>query len=93
MHLIMNHERLHTVEQVKQFLAGSEALDFGGISVEERYQWIQTVLVRFKYYQLKRAEKGVIRRYIEKLSGHSRAQVSRLVREYNQRGSPKTRPF
>ncbi|MCJ7522268.1 MAG: integrase, partial [Dehalococcoidia bacterium] len=82
----MNDERLQTIEQVKQFLAGSETLDFGGVSVEERYQWIQTVLVKFKYYQLKRAEKGVIRRYIEKVSGYSRAQVSRLIRVYTQRG-------
>jgi len=82
----MNDERLQTIEQVKQFLAGSEALDFGGVSVEERYQWIQTVLVRFKYCQLNRAEKGVTRRYIGKVSGYSRAQVSRLIREYNQRG-------
>ena len=86
MQLIMNDERLQTIEQVKRFLAGSEALDFGGVSVEERYQWIETVLVRFKYYQLKRAEKGAIRRYIEKVSGYSRSQVSRLIREYNQRG-------
>jgi transposase InsO family protein len=86
MQLIMNDERLQTIEQVKQFLAGSEALDFGGVSVEERYQWIQAVLIRFKYCQLKRAEKGVIRRYIGKVSGYCRAQVSRLVREYNQKG-------
>jgi len=86
MQLIMNDERLQTIEQVKQFLAGSKALDFGGVSVEERYQWIQTVLVRFKYIQLKRDGKGVIRRYIEKVSGYSRAQVSRLIREYTQRG-------
>ncbi len=86
MQLIMNDGRLQTVEQVKQFLAGSEALDFRGVSVEERYQWIQTVLVRFKYFQLKRADKGVIRRYIEKVSGYSRAQVSRLIREYKRRG-------
>ncbi len=82
----MNDERLQTTGQVKQFLAGSEVLDFGGVSVEERYQWIETVLVRFKYYQLKRAEKGVIRRYVEKVSGYSRSQVSRLIREYSQRG-------
>jgi hypothetical protein len=86
MKLIMNDERLQTIGQVKQFLAGSEALDFGGVSVEERYQWMETVLVRFKYYQLKKAEKGVIRRYIEKVSGYSRAQVSRLIREYHQKG-------
>ena len=82
----MNDERLQTMEQVKQFLAGSEALDFEGVSIEERYQWIQGVLVRFKYYQLERAERGVIRRYIKKVSGYSRAQVSRLIREYNKRG-------
>jgi hypothetical protein len=82
----MNDERLQTIEQVKQFLEGSEALEFRGVSVEERYHWMETVLVRFRYYGLKRAEKGVIRRYIEKVSGYSRAQVSRLIGEYNQRG-------
>lgn len=49
MQLIMNDERLHTIEQVKQFLAGSEALVFRGASIEERYQWIEAVLVRFRY--------------------------------------------
>jgi transposase InsO family protein len=82
----MNDERLQTIEQVKQFLEGSEVVDFGGVSVEERYHWIETVLVRFRYYRLKRTEKGVIRRYIEKVSGYSRAQVSRLIGEYNRRG-------
>ena len=81
MRLIMNDERLQTIEQIKQFLEGSEALEFGGVSVGERYQWIEAVLVRFKYYQLKRAEKGVIQRYIKKVSGYSRAQVSRLIWE------------
>jgi transposase InsO family protein len=93
MQVIMNDEKLRTTEEVMRFLAGSEALDFGGVSVEERYQWIQTVLVRFKYYQLKRADKGVIRRYIGKVSGYSPAQVSRLIREYRQRGQLRKAPY
>ncbi len=88
----MNDEKLNTVEQVKQFLGGSEALEFGGVSIEERYQWIETVLVRFKYSQLRRDEKGAIRRYIEKVSGYSRAQVCRLIRRYNQRGQLRKSP-
>ncbi len=92
MQLIMNDEKLNTVEQVKQFLEGSEALKFGGISIEERYQWIETVLVRFKYSQLRRDEKGAIRRYIEKVSGYCRAQVCRLIRQYNQRGQLRKSP-
>ena len=86
MQLIMNDEKLNTVEQVKQFLEGSDALEFEGVSIGERYRWIETVLVRFKYPQLNRVEKGVIRLYIEKVSGYSRAQVSRLIRCYKQQG-------
>jgi transposase InsO family protein len=86
MQLIMNDEDMQTIEQVKQFLAGSEALEFRGASIEERYRWIETVLVRFTYSRLNRAEKGMIRRYIEKMSGYSRAQVCRLIRRYNQQG-------
>jgi transposase InsO family protein len=82
----MNDEKLNTVEQIKQFLEGSDALEFEGVSIGERYRWIETVLVRFKYPQLKRVEKGVIRLYIEKVSGYSRAQVTRLIRCYKQQG-------
>jgi transposase InsO family protein len=86
MQLIMNDEELNTIEQVKRFLEGSETLEFEGVSIEGRYRWIETVLVRFTYSGLNRVEKGVIRRYIEKVSGYSRAQVSRLISQYKQQG-------
>ena len=82
----MNDENLQTTEQARQFLEGSEAVEFKGLTTREKYYWIEEVLIRFSYYRLKRAEKGVIRRYIEKVSGYSRAQVSRLIREYKRRG-------
>ena len=82
----MNDEKLQTIEQVKQFLEGSERIELRGVTVEEKYGWIEMVLVRFRYHRLKRAEKGVTRRYIEKVSGYSRAQVSRLIGEYKRMG-------
>jgi transposase InsO family protein len=82
----MNDENLKTIEQVKQFLEGSEEARFKGVTIEERYDWIEMVLVRFRYMKLNKEEKGVVRRYIEKVSGYSRAQVARLIREYIQRG-------
>jgi len=62
----MNDKNLRTIEQVRQFLGGSEALEFRGLSVGEKYDWIEEVLIRFSYHRLKRAEKGVIRRYMGK---------------------------
>ena len=85
MRLIMNDEHLETIEQVKQFLEGSEKVEFKGLAVEEKYEWAERVLVRFGYHRLKRAEKGVIRRYIEKASGYSRAQVSTLIAGHKRR--------
>lgn len=82
----MNEGKLQTIEQVRQFLDGSEAVEFRGLTTREKYYWIQEVLIRFKYHLLKRDEKGVIRRYIEKVTGYSRSQVSRLIAEYKRTG-------
>ena len=82
----MNDNDIRTIEQVKQFLGGSKPLEFEGVSIEERYRWIEMVLVRFTYQRLSKSEKGVIRQYIKKVSGYSRAQVCRLIRKFNQRG-------
>ena len=86
MRLIMNDGQLQTVEQVRQFLEGSEVVGFRGLTAKEKYCWIEEVLIRFSYPGLKRAEKGVIRRYLQKVTGYSRSQVSRLISEYNQTG-------
>ena len=82
----MNDGQLQTVEQVRQFLEGSEAVEFRGLTAKEKYYWIEEVLIRFRYHRLKRAEKGVIRQYIKKVTGYSRSQVSRLIAEYKGTG-------
>jgi len=91
--LIMNDEQLQTIEQVKQFLEGSEAVEFRGLTTEEKYRWIKEVLIRFKYHRLKRDEKGVMRSYIERITGYSRAQVSRLIRRYQRTGQLKVTQY
>jgi len=82
----MNDGQLQTAEQVRQFLEGSEAVEFRGLEAKEKYYWIEEVLIRFRYPRLKRAEKGVIRRYLQKVTGYSRSQVSRLIAEYKRTG-------
>jgi transposase InsO family protein len=90
---MMNDRNLQTVEQVRQFLGGSEALEFRALSVGEKYKWIEEVLIRFRYHGLKRSEKGVLRRYIERITGYSRSQVSRLITDYKRSGQIKQAPY
>ena len=89
----MNDRQLQTVERVRGFLEGSEAVEFRGLTAQEKYCWIEEVLIRFKYHRLKRGEKGVIRRYIEKVTGYSRSQVSRLITEYKRTGRLRRRQY
>ena len=85
----MNDGQLQRVEQVRRFMEGSEAVEFEGLTTKEKYCWIEEVLIRFKYHRLKRSEKGLIRRYVKKVTGYSRSQVARLVTEYKRRGQLK----
>jgi transposase InsO family protein len=82
----MNDTRLETVEQVRRFLEGNGVVEFRGLMVKDKYQWIEEVLIRFGYHLLGRDEKGVIRRYAAKVTGYSRAQVSRLIAEHRRTG-------
>jgi transposase InsO family protein len=91
--LIMDDGQLQTVEQVRGFLEGSEEVGFRGLTAKEKYCWIEEVLIRFRYHRFKRAEKGVLRRYIQRVTGYSRSQVSRLIAEYKRTGQLRRRQY
>jgi hypothetical protein len=76
----MNEAQVRTLEQVRQVVAGTQALEFRSAQDDEsRYTWIAQVLRRFGYRQLGRADRGAVLAYLQHLSGYSRAQVTRLV--------------
>jgi len=76
----MNEGQVRTLQQLRQVLAGTQALQFRRAEDDEgRYGWIEQVLRRFGYRQLGRADRGAVRAYLQRLSGYSRAQVTRLV--------------
>jgi transposase len=86
MQLIMNDKEIRTLEQVKQFVDSSQGIEFNGLNLKEKYQWTEEVLRKFQYQWLKRKGKGILRRYIEKVTGYSRAQVARLIGRYREAG-------
>jgi transposase InsO family protein len=77
----MNEAQIRSVEQMLQVLAGTQALEFRQAGDDQdRYAWIGAVLRRIDYNRLKkRPDRGVVLRYLQRLSGYSRAQVKRLV--------------
>nr|AJG38138.1 integrase [bacterium enrichment culture clone fosmid MGS-K1] len=77
---------MKTIEQIKEFLEGSDGLEFVAVCADEKKSWVEELLIRFDYLRLKRNEKGVIRKYIQKISGYGRSQTERLIAEYRKEG-------
>jgi len=73
-------------EQIRAFLAGSEPVQFSGQCREEVYGWVEKTLVRHQYAGLDRPGKGLVRCYVARMTGFSRAQVTRLITEYRLTG-------
>ena len=83
----MNEKDLVSLDQVAQFLDGIQAVAFSVLSAkDDRYKWVQRTLIRFDYDTLKRPGKGLIMRYMIKISGYSRQQLTRLIAQYRRGG-------
>ncbi len=82
----MNDSHIETLEQVRQFLDGAAVMEIAIASKSECYRWIQGTLVRFRYLTLGKAGRGLIRRYLQQISGYSRAQITRLIKQYQKTG-------
>ena len=75
----MNETQVRSLEQVRQVLQGTQALQLSFAQPEERYAWIAQVLQRLGYRRLGRSDRGTVLAYLQRLSGYSRAQVTRVV--------------
>ena len=56
----MNGTQLETLDQVRQFLEGTETVSFQIESKHARYRWLQHTLVKFRYLQLNKTNKGMV---------------------------------
>ena len=71
-----------SLEGIRRFVEASEEIRFEGANRGQVYGWVERVLVEHEYAQQGKAGRGLLRRYIEKMSGLSRAQVTRLIARY-----------
>jgi len=83
----MNDEQLRTLTDLRGFLDGTVTMDFTVVE-DERYAFIARTVKRFGYGRLNRADKAVVLRFLERVSGYSRQQISRVVKPGSERRAP-----
>jgi hypothetical protein len=89
----MDDSEATSLEQIRAFLAGSGEVHFAGQRRDQVYAWTEGTLVRQQYASLGRREKGLVRRYVARMTGLSRAQVTRLIASYAGTGQVKAAPY
>lgn len=82
-----------SLEQIRAFLEASSEVGFRGRHRAEVYGWVEETLRVQHYVELKRAGRGLVRRYVEKMTGLSRAQTTRLIAVYRRGDAVKPRVY
>lgn len=84
-------ERIRTLDQIRAFLDGSQSADFELTDRTSAYAFVGRTLVRFEYHGLRKPDKGLVRRFLEKVTGFSRAQTNRLIAQHRRTGNIRDR--
>ncbi len=89
----MNIENLLTIQALNEFVEGNQSVAFTVLgSKDEKYKFIQKTLIKFTYLTLPRCDKGIVKRYLNRVTGYSRQQITRLIKQYKEAGKIRWRP-
>jgi hypothetical protein len=89
----MDDSEKMSLNQMQAFLEGSTEVRFAGQSRAEVYGWVESTLVGHAYAGLGRRGKGLVRRYLAKMTGLSRAQIARFITCYRKTGKVVAAPY
>ena len=80
-----------SLEQIRAFLEGTGEVGFEASGQADIYSWVGRTLREQGYKKLSKSGKGIVRHYLAKMTGLSRAQVTRLISQYLKSGAVKPR--
>ena len=80
MRIRMQNSEVLSEEQIHDFLKGTAGVNFVGQTKEEVYAWVESVLTGQEFLRQDKKQRGAVRAYVEKVTGLSSAQVTRLIR-------------
>lgn len=76
-----NLERL-TLAEMEEFVATSRQVAWSAVEPGSGYKLIEGVLKAQQYRRLNKGQRGVVRRFLAKITALSRAQLTRLIRRW-----------
>jgi hypothetical protein len=78
-----NLERL-TVAEMEEFVENNQHISYTAVEPKAIYGFMERVLKIQQYRKLSKGQKGTVRRFLAKVTGLSRAQVTRLIARWTE---------
>ena len=82
----MNDSHITTLVDIENFINSTDKISFKYTNKQEVYKWIQDTLIEHEYITLPKPGKTIVKKYIMKMTGYSRAQTNRLISHYKKHG-------
>lgn len=73
-----------TLAEMAEFVSSNRGVECEGIGREAVYGFVERVLQRQRYGKLPRADRGVVRAFLLRVTGLSRAQMTRLIQRWTE---------
>ena len=83
--------RLRTLDQVRRFLNAADAPGLRTESRESIYSFVRKTLDRFEYHDLRKRDKSLLKTFLTRVTGLSRAQLTRLIAQHRETGTIRDR--
>ena len=82
-----------SLESIRSYLLASEEIHFESQNRQQLYRFVEQVLVHHEYAKLGKSSRGLLRRYLARMTSLSRAQVTRLIARYTATGRVQAKPY
>lgn len=88
--MTINNEDIQSVTQLSTLIKSAESFGVDNLqrtdTVSDVYDWMNDLLLRLRYRDLKRKEKGIVRRYLHIYSGYTMSHIDTLISKYRKVG-------
>ena len=82
----MNTKHIKSIKDIEEFLSVTDKMWLKNNSTkEQKYKFISKTLLKFKYNQARKKEKGIIKAYLKEITTYSEAQIKRLIGKWKKR--------
>lgn len=82
MTITMQPTRTYTIEELRDLITTTDGLLFSAASRAEAYVWIEETLRMYDYGHRTKPEKGILRQYLQKMTGFRRTWIAELIRRF-----------